>query len=162
MGCPWRGVSHRAIRISHMRPTDLLPTQKSGLHDHKLPKTSLWVGLKNKTRFYSLHKGHIGKIWSQAIFLQLVLGPQFFFVKGALFWGKGDPPVLEEPARHFPHQGRGFVTPPVCPTSPTIHSSYGEASGGQLTNCLHQMKSRDITNVFNFLVIILNFFVSST
>ena len=36
-----------------------------------------------------------------------------FFCKGALFRGKGGPPVLEKPARHLPRQGRGFVRPPV-------------------------------------------------
>ena len=60
-----------------------------------------------------------------------------FFVKGALFRGKEGPPVLEKPARHLPPQGRGFVRPPVCPTPPTIR----RASGGQLTDCWHQMSS---------------------
>ena len=36
-----------------------------------------------------------------------------FFVKGALFRVKGSSPILEEPARHRPRQGRGFVRPPV-------------------------------------------------
>ena len=39
--------------------------------------------------------------------------PKLLFCKGALFRGKGGPPVLEKPARHLPHQGRGFVRPPV-------------------------------------------------
>ena len=62
-----------------------------------------------------------------------------FFVKGALFWGKGGPPVLEEPARHCPRQGRGFVGSPVCPTPPAISSACGWVPGGQLTDCWHQM-----------------------
>ena len=66
-----------------------------------------------------------------------------FFCKGALFRGKGGPPVLEKPAQHLPRQGRGFVRPPVCPTPPTISSSYGGPSGGQLTDCWHQMSSYD-------------------
>ena len=37
----------------------------------------------------------------------------YVFLQGALFRGKGSPPVLEEPARHRPRQGRGFVRPPV-------------------------------------------------
>ena len=37
----------------------------------------------------------------------------FLFCKGALFQGKGGPPVLEKPARHLPRQGRGFARPPV-------------------------------------------------
>ena len=64
-----------------------------------------------------------------------------FFVKGALFRGKGGPPVLEEPARHRPRQGQGFVRPPVCPTPPPISSTYGRASGSQLTDCWHQISS---------------------
>ena len=47
------------------------------------------------------------------------------FCKGALFRGKGGPPVLEQPAQHLPRQGRGFVRPPICPTPPAISSSYG-------------------------------------
>ena len=39
------------------------------------------------------------------------------FCKGALFRGKGGPPVLEKPARHLPRQGRGFVRPPVSVSS---------------------------------------------
>ena len=57
-----------------------------------------------------------------------------FFCKGALFRGKGGPPVLEKPAMHLPRQGRGFVRPPICPTPPAINSPYGRASGGQLTD----------------------------
>ena len=64
-----------------------------------------------------------------------------FFCKGALFRGKGGSPVLEKPARHLPRQGQGFVRPPVCPTPPAISSSYGGASGGQLTDCWHQMSN---------------------
>ena len=60
-----------------------------------------------------------------------------FFVKGALFRCKGGPPVLEEPARHILHQGRGFVRPPVCPTPPAVRSAYG----GQLTDCWHRISS---------------------
>ena len=44
-------------------------------------------------------------------------------------------------SRHLPRQGRGFVKPPVCPTPPAIHSSYGGASGGQFTDCWHPMSS---------------------
>ena len=38
---------------------------------------------------------------------------RIFFCKGALFRGKGGPPVLEQPARHLPRQGRGLIRPPV-------------------------------------------------
>ena len=31
----------------------------------------------------------------------------YFFVIGALFRGKGGPPVLDKPARRLPRQGRG-------------------------------------------------------
>ena len=71
----------------------------------------------------------------------LLLRLWLLFCKGALFRGKGGPPVLEKPARHLPRQGRGFVRPPVCPTPPAISSPYGRASGGQLTDCWHQMSS---------------------
>ena len=51
-----------------------------------------------------------------------LLGRSGFFCKGALFRGKGGPPVLEKPAWHLPRQGRGFVRPPVCPTTfPIAH-----------------------------------------
>ena len=45
-------------------------------------------------------------------------------------------------------QGRGFFRPPVCPTPPAISSPYGGASGGQLTNCWHQMSSYDQYIIF--------------
>ena len=35
-----------------------------------------------------------------------------FFCKGALFRGKGGPPVLEKAARHLPRQGRGLLDHP--------------------------------------------------
>ena len=38
-----------------------------------------------------------------------------FFVKGALYRGKGGPTVLDKPAQHLPRQGRGFISPPACP-----------------------------------------------
>ena len=74
--------------------------------------------------------------------------PPIFFCKGALFWGKGGSPVLEKPTRHLPRQGRGFVRPSICPTPPAISSPYGRASGGQLTDCWHQMSSGCCMNLF--------------
>ena len=56
--------------------------------------------------------------------------PVVFFCKGALFQGKGGPPVLEQPVRHLPRLGRGFVRPPICPTPPAISSSYGGSVRG--------------------------------
>ena len=64
-----------------------------------------------------------------------------FFDRGALFRGNRGPPVLKQPARHLSRQGRGFVRPPVCPTPAAFSSAYGGASGGQLTDCWHQMSS---------------------
>ena len=61
----------------------------------------------------------------------------YFFEKGTLFRGKGGPPVLEQPVWHLPRQGRRFVRPPVCPTPPTIGSTYRGASGGQVKDCWH-------------------------
>ena len=74
-----------------------------------------------------------------------------FFVKGALFWGEGGPPVLKQPARHLPRLGRGFVSPPVCPTSPAFSSAYGGASGDQFRDCWCQMISyiSHLTNISN-------------
>ena len=63
------------------------------------------------------------------------------FWHGVLFQGKGGPPVFEKQAQHLPRPGRGFVRPPVCPKSPTVCSPYGIASGGHLTNYLHQMSN---------------------
>ena len=39
----------------------------------------------------------------------------FIFCQGALFRGKGGPPVFEYPAQHLPRQGRGFIRPPIQP-----------------------------------------------
>ena len=83
------------------------------------------------------HRRHRSSVLSSEIHFDLPI----FFCVGALFRGKGGPPVLEKPARHLPRQGQGFVRPPVCPTPPTISSTYGGASGGQLTDCCHQMSS---------------------
>ena len=49
---------------------------------------------------------------------------------GALFRGKGGPPVLAEPAQHRPGLVWGFIRPPVCPTIPIFCSAYGGAARG--------------------------------
>ena len=64
----------------------------------------------------------IRKVFGKPLPLMSPCLPTHFFCKGALFRGKGGPPVLEEPARHLPRQGRGFVRPPICPTPPAISS----------------------------------------
>ena len=48
------------------------------------------------------------------------LSTNLFFVKGTFFWGKGGPPVLEEPARDRPHPAQGFVRRPHMPHT-TLH-----------------------------------------
>ena len=77
------------------------------------------------------------------------------FFKGALLRGKEGPPVLEQPARHLPRQVRGFVRPLVCPTPPTISSTYRGVSGGQLTQvdvylvkCFYNSRFLTVKKVF--------------
>ena len=86
----------------HIAPTDIFFTnKKSSLknalfsENGKIPISFLW-----KHSEYVKTKNCHENILS-------------FFCKGALFRGKGGPPVLEKPARHLPRQGRGFVRPPL-------------------------------------------------
>ena len=43
-----------------------------------------------------------------------------FFGSGALFQGKGGQPVFEEPARHRPRQGRGWLDHMYTPCHPSF------------------------------------------
>ena len=59
----------------------------------------------------------------------------FLFLSTApSFEAKGGPPVFKKPARHLPRQGRVFIRPPIWPMPPTISSTYGGESGGQLNS----------------------------
>ena len=64
-----------------------------------------------------------------------------FFAKGALFQGKGGPPVLEELAQHRPLQEAVFLDQLYAPSHPPSAPPTGGASGGQLTDFWHQVSS---------------------
>ena len=75
----------------------------------------------------------------QPLFCFILLYCLFILIKEGMRQGRPTGIRITGSASSAP--GAGFVRPPVCPTPPTISSSYGGASGGQLTDCWHQMSS---------------------
>ena len=82
----------------------------------------------------------VGTTRGQRAIIFVVVSVQYFFEKGTLFWEQGRSTGIRITGSAFSVPGAGFVRPSVCPT---ISSTYGWASGGQLTDCLHQMSSYD-------------------
>ena len=139
----------------------MIPCASAGWNKFRLFKTVLQSWMKWDEMRWDEHKAH-GKpqliAWGSDATLAItnyLYKPEVHFLNifsplraaHCFFWKRhpllrqGTPTSIRKTGSASSEPGRGFVRPPVSPTPPTISSTYGGASGDQLTDCWHQMNS---------------------